>query len=72
MVEAVWPAIRKDPSLRLYYNRIARKNGSKAAKVAVARRLLTIVYRVLKEERPYYPGKVEKETKNSRAALTSS
>ena len=70
MVEAVWPAIRKDPSLRLYYNRIARKNGSKAAKIAVARRLLTIVYRIMKEKRLYYPGKVEKESTYLRVALT--
>jgi transposase len=70
MVEAVWPAIRHDPSLRLYFNRIKMKNGKNAAKIAVARRLLTIVYRILKNKRPYYQGEVTKERKSFRVALT--
>ncbi len=70
MVEAVWPAIRHDPSLRLYFNRIKAKNGKNAAKIAVARRLLTIVYRILKDKRPYYQGEVARDQKRSRVALT--
>lgn len=53
MVEAVWPAIRNDISLRRYYERLRIKKGANCAKVAVAKRLLTIVYRVLKEKRYY-------------------
>jgi transposase len=53
MVEAVWPAIRKDDDLRRYYERLRRRKGPNPAKVATARRLLTIVYRVLKENREY-------------------
>jgi len=53
MVEAVWPAIQKDPDLYAYYYRLAGRKGANPAKVATARRLLTIVYRVLKEEREY-------------------
>jgi transposase len=53
MVEAVWPAIRADVGLRVYYERIARRRGANPAKVATARRLLTIVYRVLTEGREY-------------------
>ena len=54
MVEAVWPAIQKDAELGEYYRRLARKKHANSAKVATARRLLTIVYRVLKENREYY------------------
>ena len=53
MIEAVIPAIRKDYSLKRYYEKIKQRKGSNSAKVATARRLLTIVYRVLKEGRTY-------------------
>jgi len=53
MIEAVWPALRKDPALNECYQRIKRRKGANKAKVAAARRLLTIVYRVLKENRPW-------------------
>lgn len=49
LVEAVWPATRKDLGLRMYYERLRRRKGANAAKVATPRRLLTIVYRVLKK-----------------------
>jgi len=53
MIEAVWPALSKCPDLEEVYNRVYRRRGSNSAKVAAARRLLTIVYRVLKENREY-------------------
>lgn len=53
MVEAVWPAIRKDGELRFFYNRLKAKKGANCAKVATAKRLLTIVYRILKDRRYY-------------------
>jgi len=56
-VEAVWPAIRADFDLRCYYERLKRKKGANSAKMATARRLLTIIYRMLKENRPYIPYK---------------
>jgi transposase len=57
VVEAVWPAIRFDFDLRVFYERLAKRKGANAAKVATARRLLTIIYRILKEERCYVPYK---------------
>lgn len=51
--EAVRPAVRTDSELRAYYERIRHRKGPNAAKVATARRLLTILYRVLSEHRPY-------------------
>lgn len=55
VVEAVYPAIKKDLALRVLYSRLARRKGPNTAKIAVARRLLTIIYRILKEKRDYIP-----------------
>jgi transposase len=52
-VEAVWPSIRADFDLRCFFERLARGKGANKAKVATARRLLTIIYKVLKEGRNY-------------------
>jgi len=56
-VEAVWPAVRSDFDIRLHYQKRAKRIGANSAKVATARRLLTIVYRVMKEKRAYIPYK---------------
>ncbi len=56
-VEAVWPAVKSDFDLRLFFNKQARRKNINAAKVATARRLLTIIYRILKEGRCYVPYK---------------
>ena len=53
MVEAVRPAVKSDPELRAYYERLRHRKGPNPAKVATARRLLTIIHRVLSQERPY-------------------
>jgi len=55
-LEAVYPAIKKDLVLRTLYSRLARRKGPNVAKIAVARRLLTIIYRILTEKREYIPG----------------
>jgi transposase len=52
-VEAVWPGVRADFDLRCLFERLARNKGANKAKVATARRLLTIIYNVLKEGRNY-------------------
>lgn len=53
LVEAIWPAVRSDPELGAYYHRINAGKGPNPAKIAAARRLATIIYRVLKQGRPY-------------------
>jgi len=53
LIEAVWPAIKKDLSLRELYESLKVRKGANKAKVAVARRLALIVYRVLSQRRPY-------------------
>jgi transposase len=52
-IEAVYPAVRQDPQLAVLYQRLKVAKGANVAKVAVAKRLLTIAYRVLREGRPY-------------------
>jgi len=53
LVEAAHVAVRKDPALKSFYQRIRYKNGTHKATVAVARKLLTYVYHVLKKKEPY-------------------
>lgn len=52
-VEAVWPGIASNQELKHYYLRIKQKHGANSAKVATARRLLSIAYHVLREQREY-------------------
>lgn len=55
LVEAVIPAIRKDQWLRYEYERLKTKKGYNKAKVAIARKLLEVTYKILKEGRNYRP-----------------
>jgi transposase len=57
LIQAAWSAIRQDPELREFYRSVCRRNGPgkgpRIAIVAVARKLSTRVYAVLKNQRPY-------------------
>jgi transposase len=53
LVEAVWPAITSDAFFRIHYQRLKKKKGGNSAKVATARKLLSVIYRVWKEDRDY-------------------
>jgi transposase len=53
VIEAAQTAVRSDSEFRAYYQRIKIRKGTNAAKVATARRLLTIVYRLLRQVRFY-------------------
>lgn len=52
-IEAVQNAIRGDAELYAYHTRIRLRRNYNTATVATARRLLTIVYRVLSQQRRY-------------------
>jgi len=56
LIEAARTACWKDPWLSKFYSRIKRKKGSAKATVAVARKLATTAWHVLREDRPYRPG----------------
>lgn|GEM_PF-174204 len=53
LVEAVVPASYADAQIRERLNTFRKTKNANAAKIAVARWLLKIVYHVLKEKRPY-------------------
>lgn len=58
LIEAAWAAIAKDHELAQFYHRIRSRRkgqvGAKIAIVAVARKLTHRIYRVLKDQRPYW------------------
>ena len=56
-VEAVYPACVKDFDIRVFYQRLAKRKAANVAKVATAKRLLTIIYRILRDQREYIPYK---------------
>jgi len=57
LIQCAWVAINKDPDLRAFYRRIYERQPKKVAArkaiVAVARKLTTRMYAVLKEQRPF-------------------
>jgi transposase len=57
LIQCAWTAIRKDPELREFYRGIFQRQPKKVAArkaiVAVARKLTTRMYAVLKEQRAY-------------------
>jgi transposase len=54
--QMVLHVLRKDRALRQWYLRIRHRRGSKIARVAVMRRLVTIFWHMLKHQEPYSPG----------------
>jgi transposase len=57
LIQCAWTAIRKDPELRAFYRQIYERQPKKVAArkaiVAVARKLTTRMFAVLKQQRPY-------------------
>jgi transposase len=50
LVQSAWSAIRSSSNLRQCFSNISRRKGQKVAIVAIARKLATIAYHVLKEK----------------------
>jgi len=55
--QLVLHVLKQDAKLRHWYQGIKRRRGSKIARVAVMRRLTTIIWHVLTHERPYERGR---------------
>jgi transposase len=57
LIQSAWAAIRKDPELLEFYRSVYRRHApdqaARKAIVAVARKLTTRIFAVLKEQRPY-------------------
>lgn len=61
LVEAAWSAVRWDPYWKSRFERLAKRRGENKAIVAIARKLLTVVWHVLSEkvaDRQAHPEKV--------------
>jgi transposase len=54
--QLVLHVLRKDASMRSWYKRLKQRRGSKIARVAVMRRLATILWHMLKKREPYHLG----------------
>jgi transposase len=54
--QIVTQVLRRDTWMQQWYKRIKHRRGSKIARVAVMRRLATIIWHMLKHKQPYLPG----------------
>jgi transposase len=54
--QIVLHVLRRDPWMKAWYGRIKRRRGSKIARVAVMRRLATILWQMVKNHEPYVIG----------------
>jgi transposase len=54
--QMVLHALRRDPEMKAWYARIKKRRGTKIARVAVMRRLATIIWHMVKYNEPYTPG----------------
>jgi transposase len=48
--------LRKDPAMRKWYKEIKKRRGAKIARVAVMRRLATVIWHMVKHNQPYQIG----------------
>ena len=68
LVEAAHAAVRvRDSRLRAFYLRVKAKKGEKTAIVAVARKMLTIIWHLLVKGENYVEGGFEKTVRNMKA-----
>lgn len=54
--QMVLHVLRRDGQMKAWYARIKKRRGSKIARVAVMRRLATILWQMVKHREPYRPG----------------
>ena len=60
--QVVLHVLRRDPTVRAWYQRIKRRRGAKIARVAVMRRTATIMWRMLSKGERWRPGAASAET----------
>jgi transposase len=59
LVECAWSAVQKDPVMLQRYNQLTQRLTGKRAIVVIARKLVSRIYSVLKNEKPYETGVVK-------------
>ena len=66
--QLVLHVLRRDPWMKAWYGRIKKRRGSKIARVAVMRRLATIIWHMLKHNEPYTVGGPPRRKRKDQAA----
>ncbi len=66
--QMVMHVLRRDPYMKAWYSRIKKRRGAKIARVAVMRRLATIIWHMLKYNQPYTPGGPPRRKLETKAA----
>jgi transposase len=61
LVEAAIHSLKQEGELKRFFLRIRRKKGTKVARIATARKLTFILYRILKEKDTYRPFRTMKQ-----------
>jgi transposase len=56
LAQVILHVLRRDAHVRAWYARIKRRRGSKIARVAVMRRLTTVIWHMVKHQEPYVIG----------------
>ncbi|RAV99963.1 IS110 family transposase, partial [Pseudochryseolinea flava] len=56
LVECAWSAIQKDPVMSQRYNELKQRLTGKRAIIVIARKLISRIYAVLKNQTPYQLG----------------
>jgi transposase len=69
--QLVLHVLRSDPWMRAWYGRIKRRRGSKIARVAVMRRLATIIWHMVKNNEPYVIGGPPRQKLGAKVARTT-
>jgi transposase len=59
LAQMVMHVLRRDPRLKEWYRRIKKRRGAKIARVAVMRRLATILWHLIKHREAYRGGKLK-------------
>jgi transposase len=54
--QTILHVLRRDGAMKAWYGRIKRRRGSKIARVAVMRRLATVIWHMVKKNEPYMAG----------------
>lgn len=71
LVQDAWIAIRFSEPLRYHFVSVSRRCGRRAAILSVARKLLQIAYRVLRDRKPFDPKLVSSQSlKQSTSSVT--
>ena len=61
LIQCAWQAVRSSLVLRSHFNSVSKRAGKNGAIVSVARKLIKIAYRVLRDKRAFYPELVGRQ-----------